>query len=95
LGSEKGNVVVGVASGVLPHETQVFSFPVRPDTQDGFCTFPTRIKLSPLDCESDEGTLPGCKPVKSCRAFTVIDDDCDGFNFSWDSSRRSLVWWRH
>jgi hypothetical protein len=95
LGSEKGNVVVGAVSGAHSNKTQVFSFPVEGGTQDGFCAFPTRIEMSPLDCESEKGPLPGCKPIKACRAFIVVDNECDPFNFYWDFSRKSLAWWRN
>jgi hypothetical protein len=27
--------------------------------------------------------------------FTVIDNACDPFNFYWDSSCKSLAWWRN
>ena len=95
LGSEKNNVVVGVVSGANPTKIQVFSFPVSRSAQDAFCAVPTRIEVLPLDCESEGGALPGCKPVKACRAFTVIDGECDPFNFYWDSSRKSVAWWRN
>jgi hypothetical protein len=95
LGSEKNNVVIGVVSGARPNRTQVFSFPLKEGTQDGFCAFPTRIETSALDCKSEGGALPGCKPIKACRAFAVIDDQCDPFNFYWDSSRHALAWWRN
>jgi hypothetical protein len=95
LGSEKNTVVVGVVSGEHSTKAQLLSFPIRRDTQDGFCTFPTRIEISPLDCDTEGGALPGCKPIKGCQAFTVIDDECDSFNFYWDSSRKSVAWWRH
>jgi len=45
------------------------------------------IKTSLLNCAD-------CKPTKGCHSFTVIDDECDSFNFYWDSSRRTLAWWR-
>jgi hypothetical protein len=95
LGSEKNDVVVGVVSGLREHKTEVLSFPIRSDTQNGFCAFPIRIETYPLNCEPDIGALPGCKPTKGCRSFAVIDDECDSFNFYWDSSRRALGWWRH
>ena len=95
LGSEKNDVVVGVVSGTRLHKTQVLSFPIRSDTQDGFCAFPVRIETSPLNCEPDIGPLPGCKPTKGCHSFTLIDDECDSFNFYWDSSHQLLAWWRH
>jgi len=95
LGSEKNNVIVGIVSGAHPNKTKVFSFPIRPSTQDVFCAFPTRIEIAPLDCKSETGALPGCKPVKACQAFSVSDNKCDPFNFYWDSSTKSLVWWRN
>jgi hypothetical protein len=95
LGSDKNDVVIGVVSGDRPNKTEVLSFPVKAATQDGFCSFPTRIETSPLACQSDQGALPGCKPNEDCRAFTVVDDDCDPFNFYWDSSRKTLAWWRN
>ncbi len=94
IGTEKDNVVVAVVWGTPKSSPQLFSFPIRRDTQSGFCTVPKKIEVSPLDCESDEGTLPGCTVVKGCKSFTVIDDDCDPFNFYWDASRKTLAWWR-
>ena len=95
LGSQKDTAVIGVLSGAQPDKVQLFSFPIRPDTQDGFCAIPKRIQLSPLDCETGAGPLRGCKPVEGCKEFSVVDDECDSFNFYWDSSRKSLAWWRH
>jgi hypothetical protein len=60
LGSQKDVVVIGVVSGAHPDKVQLFSFPIRRDTQDGFCAVPKRIEASPLDCETDEGPLPRC-----------------------------------
>jgi hypothetical protein len=95
LGSQKHTVVIGVVSGAHPDKVQLFSFPIRRDTQDGFCAVPKRIEASPLDCETNEGSLPGCKHVKGCRGFTVMDEECDSFNFYWNSFSKSIAWWRH
>ena len=95
LGSQKGTVVIGVVSSAQSDKVQLFSFPIRRDTQDGFCAVPKRIEVLPLDCETGEGPLPGCKPLKGCKEFRVMDDECDSFNFYWDSSGKSLAWWRH
>lgn len=94
LGSPQGQGRHGVVSG-HPDKVQLFSFPIRRDTQDGFCAVPKRIEASALDCETDEGPLLRCKPAKGCKEFRVLDDECDSFNFYWDSSRKSLAWWRH
>jgi hypothetical protein len=86
--------VVAVVPGGHPRKTQVFRFPIARDKQDGFCAAPTRIETAPLNCDSEEGTLEGCKRAKGCQEFTVDDDGCDPFNFYWDSSRRKIQWWR-
>ncbi len=94
LGSEKDKVVVGVVWGASAKQSQIFVFPVRGDTQDGFCSNPKTIEVSPLDCQSNDGPLPGCKAATGCKAFSILDDGCDSFNFYWDSSRGTLAWWR-
>lgn len=94
LGSENGNVVVGVVWGASK-QPQISVFPLRRDTQDGFFEAPTKVEVSPLDCDSDElGPLPGCKVIKGCKAFSLSDDECDPFNFYWDSTHKKLEWWR-
>ena len=94
LGSEKGKVIVGVSWGTTSKQPQTFAFTIRADTQDGFCAAPTMIEVEPLDCQSDEGKLPGCKVVKGCKAFSLSDQKCDPFNFYWDAARKQLAWWR-
>ena len=94
-GSERGKVWVAVVSGKQRQNDRILSFPIAGAVQNGFCSLPSRIEIRPFNCESDQGTLPGCKLVQSCQEFTVIDDDCDPFNFYWDSSRKSLSWWRN
>jgi hypothetical protein len=94
LGSEKNKVVVGISWGEVNKQPQVFVFPIRRDQQDGFCVSPRKIAIEPLDCQSDEGTLPGCRAVKGCKAFSLNDDECDPFNFYWDFLHKKLAWWR-
>ncbi|HTS06290.1 MAG TPA: hypothetical protein VMP68_11970 [Candidatus Eisenbacteria bacterium] len=94
FGSENGKVLVAVIPGGNPSKPQIFDFPLARDKQNGFCAAPTRINISRLDCDSEEGTLEGCKSVKGCKEFTVDDDDCDAFNFYWDSSQHKVRWWR-
>lgn len=95
LGSQGTKAWVAVVPSTQSHKAQTFSFPIAGDRQNSFCSMPIRIVTKPLDCKSDRVTLPGCKPVKSCREFSVIDNDCDPFNFYWDSSRNSFAWWRN
>ena len=95
LGSEPNSVVVGLVFGDSDKKPQVLRFQVRRDTQDGFCGIPSTIETSPLKCESDGGSLPGCKPIKGCMAFSVRDPECDSLNFYWDATHSMLAWWRH
>jgi hypothetical protein len=56
--------------------------------------FRSAVELAPHDCDSGDGTLPGCKVSRFCKDFRVIDDDCDAFNFYWDAEHMQLEWWR-
>jgi hypothetical protein len=94
LGSKGKDVAVGVIWGAESKHPEVSTFPLRSATQDGFCSVPTRIEASPHDCDTGEGRLPGCVASKSCKDFSVVDDDCDSFNFYWDSKQKRLAWWR-
>lgn len=95
LGSKKDTVVVGVVWGKASKQPQVFMFPVGRPARDEFCSNPTTIDVSPLDCQTnDSRPLPGCKVAAGCKAFSISDNNCDPFNFYWDSSRGDLSWWR-
>src|SRR5215475_12764403 len=59
LGSEKNTVVIGIVMGSHSQKTQVFSFPLKSGTQNGFCAPPNRIEVSPLECQSQQGPLEG------------------------------------
>jgi hypothetical protein len=96
LGSEGEKVWVGVAGDSDSRHTPITnSFVVGKQSQDSFCSIPKRIEVASLDCDTGDGTLPGCKKIKSCQSFSVVDDDCDPFNFYWDSARKTLRWWRN
>jgi len=70
-------------------------FPVGRHSQNSLCSTPVRLETSSLVCSDEEmGNLPGCKEVKGCSAFSVVDDSCDSFHFYWNTSRKELVWWR-
>jgi len=94
LGAQRERVAVGVVWGELGKHPTVSVFPLRSPTQDGFCSVPKRVELTAHDCDSGEGTLPGCKVNPSCKDFRIVDDDCDAFNFYWDSEHKELEWWR-
>ncbi len=97
VGYEGNMVWLGVVPGASERNTSVpltIGFPVGRHSQDSFCAVPVRIEVSPLECRNEDGALPGCKPVKGCSAFSMVDDACDSFHFYWDSSRNTLTWWR-
>jgi hypothetical protein len=95
LGYEKDQVAVGIVSGAK-RPPRIFLFPItRPDRQDGFCAKPQTINISPLSCDNEGGPLPGCKAIAGCKEFSIPDEGCDAFNFYWDASRATVVWWRH
>ncbi len=97
MGYQPDKVWLGVVHGVKQNDaarTETFSFSIGKHTQDSFCSMPIRIETAPIDCEAEEGALPGCKPVKGCREFSLADDSCDSFHFYWDSARKRLTWWR-
>ena len=95
LGTDKKAVWVAVISGKQNEKPQLLSFPIGTAAQDGFCSVPSRIRLDPHVCETPEGPLSGCKKAKSCHDLAIIDNDCDSFNFYWDSSRKEINWWRN
>lgn len=95
LGLEKGRAVVGIAWGSPKKRPQILTFPIGTATQDGFSEQPKTIETYPLDCKDENGRiLPGCKTTPACRAFAILDDDADPFNFYWDSSHGTVRWWR-
>jgi len=100
IGYEKKKEVAWL--GVVPGSDKnrasrpiTMSFLVGKHTQDSFCSLPVQIKTGPIECDDNElGALPGCKRVKGCSDFSIVDTDCDSFYFYWDSSHKKLAWWR-
>jgi hypothetical protein len=91
-GKDKSVWVGFIPSGARP---VTMHFSVGQHSQDSLCSIPVRLEISPLACSDEEmGDLPGCKEVKGCSAFSVVDDSCDSFHFYWNVSRKELVWWR-
>lgn len=99
FGTAKNSVWVGILPG-NGGKPQTMQFGLRSHSQDGFCAEPKRITTSPIDCAAAADGLgikhlPGCKPVKACRVFSVDDEECDPFNFYWDSRHKLVRWWRN
>lgn len=95
VGYDRNEAVwLGVVSGNSKYPVTM-KFLVGKHSQDSFCSIPVQIETHPIDCEGDEGeTLPGCKKVKGCSDFSLVDNSCDSFHFYWDSTRKKLAWWR-
>jgi len=84
VGYEQDAIWLGVVPGTKsdklgkPTTTRFF---LGKQTQDSLCAAPVRIEVYPIECEDENGSLPGCKAVKGCSAFSLIDDSCDSFHF--------------
>jgi hypothetical protein len=94
FGTARKNVWVGILPG-NGGKPQAMSFPIESGRQDGFCEAPKYITVSPISCSDPEmGKFPGCKAIKGCQDFSVVDEACDSFHFYWDASRKMTRWWR-
>lgn len=93
LGSHRDLVAVGIVWGQGSEQTQVLTFALQTGSQDSFCARPTQIKISEQDCNTGEYSLPDCRPNPSCHDFSIIDHECDSFNFYWDSDHKRFAWW--
>ena len=90
-------VWLGVLAGGVgpsPAKPAMLHWPIDAAHQGGFCAAPVRITLTPHDCDSAGGKLPGCKADKLCHDVSLEDDFCDSFHVFWDSSHQALNWWR-
>jgi len=99
VGYEKNEAVwLGVVPGSDKNRASrpvTMRFLIGKHSQDSFCAVPVQIETHPIVCDDEElGALPGCKRVKGCSDFFMVDNACDSFHFYWDSSRKRLVWWR-
>lgn len=76
VGYEGKTVWLGVVPGSggreLPKPLTV-GFPVGQYRQDSFCAVPVKIEVGALECRNEEMDLPGCKPVKGCSGFSLVD----------------------
>lgn len=101
VGEDKDAVWIGIQ--VLPgrplalgekNKVVTRSFP-RGQSDGAFCGPPRKVEVYDRSCEGEDGKpMAGCHPEKSCKAFTVSDDACDGFNFFWDDDHGTISWWR-
>jgi len=79
-----------------PKVSKTFAFAIDAGRQAGLCALPVHIEVYPLTCKDDEyGTLLGCRAVRECHAFRVVDRQCDSLNFYWNSKAQRLEWYRH
>jgi hypothetical protein len=95
LGYTKDEVAVGIVFAAPGKKPQLFTFPIQAGATFGFCVKPERIKVSPLICESSNGTvLSGCKATEGCKAFSIANTGCDPFYFYWNSSIGTVSSWQ-
>jgi hypothetical protein len=94
IGHEGDTVWLGIVPGGTRQRAVTMRFLINRHAQDSFCAVPVRIETYPMECENEDGPLAGCKRVRGCSAFSVIDDQCDSFHFYWKAARKSFTWWR-
>ena len=97
VGYQKHAVWLGVVFGSKSPRTSkptVLRFELGKEAQNSFCAMPVSIEVRPIDCTTEDGPLPGCRPIKGCMAFSMVDERCDSHHFYWDSIQKSLAWWR-
>lgn len=69
----------------------IMQFPIGKWTQGSFCKLPMEMQSYPNKCEAEGGsTLPGC--MRGRWNFSLVDNECDAFNFYWDTTQKKLVW---
>lgn len=91
---------VGVAHGTSDwrgdRPSTVMSFPLGGGGQDAFCARPRVLSVQDRVCLNDEGQItPGCGRLTVCKVFSVSDEECDAFHFSWDDAKQQLIWERN
>ena len=67
VGYESGSVWLGVVPGIKSAKmgkAMTIRFLLGKQTQDSFCDVPVRVEVYPIECENEDGSLPGCKAVK-------------------------------
>ena len=97
VGYEPGAVWLGVVPGTKSGKAGMATttrFPVGAHAQDSFCETPVRIETYLMDCDGEDRSMPGCKLIKGCTAFSLNDEACDAFHFHWNRSRKALTWSR-
>ena len=79
-----------------PHVVaKTLTFGVSASRQDAVCGLPASIKVVPLCCGSEAGSLPGCVQSKSAQAVVLSGGECDPIYIYWDHANGRLSWWRN
>jgi hypothetical protein len=97
VGYEQGAVWLGVLFGSRSQKTSkpvTMRFEVGRQSQGSFCGAPVKLETHPIECRTEDGPLPGCRRIKGCSDFSMVDEQCDSFHFYWNSDRKVLTWWR-
>jgi hypothetical protein len=96
VSQDKHSALVKVMFGDTKRKPAVFRFRADPGSQNAACAMPVHLEAESLDYDphEDSGDLPGFRRSKTCKAFSLVDDECDSIHFYWNHDAQQLVWWR-
>ncbi len=89
-------IFVAIRSRVIGKKsiTQVLEFGVGRGIQAAICELPAKLEIDNLDCQMDDGALPGCKANKLAKSLDLSDGQCDSIHMYWNHEKNAMVWWR-
>ena len=90
----KVTLAIQTGSGAKGRRFQYLDFSVGPGTQAAVCAAPAKLEVYPLDCTTEDGTLPGCKATARMSGLSIVDGECDSIHLYWSHSSKSMQWWR-
>ena len=88
-------VTVAVHSAPPHAAARTLTFGVSASRQDAVCGLPASIKVVPLSCRAEAGSLPGCVQSKGAQAVVLSGGECDPIYIYWDHAAGRLSWWRN
>ena len=73
---------------------QYLEFSIGPGSQASICSAPAKLEVYPLECITEDGTLPGCKAAAGTSGLSIVDGECDSIQLYWSHSSNRMQWWR-
>jgi hypothetical protein len=93
IGLNEKMIFVAIRSKALS-KSQVLEFSVGRGIQAAICELPAKLEIDTLECQMEDGALPGCKASKLAKSLDLIDGQCDSIHMYWNHKKNAMVWWR-